>query len=76
MLKVKPLSKEISTFKDVKLLSEALLKASSMTKSKGRFTNWEINQGLRVFGWTHAYNVPYLLYWLEKADLKKSKTKM
>lgn len=73
VLKVKPLSKEISTFKDVKLLSEALLKTSSMTKSKGRFTNWEINQGLRVFGWTHAYNVPYLLYWLEKADLKNSK---
>jgi hypothetical protein len=26
--------------------------------------------GLRVFGWTHANNIPYLLFWLEQADSK------
>ena len=26
---------------------------------------WSITNGLRVFGWTHAYNVPYLVHWLE-----------
>jgi hypothetical protein len=26
---------------------------------------WSITNGLRIFGWTHAYNVPYLVYWLE-----------
>lgn len=26
---------------------------------------WSITNGLRVFGWTHAFNVPYLLYYLE-----------
>ncbi len=31
-----------------------------------RRPNWTLNGGSRVFGWTHAYNVPYLLYWLEK----------
>ena len=27
---------------------------------------WSLTNGLRIFGWTHAYNVPYLLHWLEK----------
>jgi hypothetical protein len=27
---------------------------------------WSATNGLRVFGWTHAYNVPYLVHWLEK----------
>jgi hypothetical protein len=26
---------------------------------------WRLSGGLRVFGWTHAYNVPYLVHWLE-----------
>lgn len=32
---------------------------------------WSITQGSRVFGWTHAYNVPYLIYWLEKEGMPK-----
>ncbi len=27
---------------------------------------WSATNGLRVFGWTHAYNVPYLVHWLER----------
>lgn len=27
---------------------------------------WSITNGLRVFGWTHAFNVPWLLHHLEK----------
>lgn len=34
-----------------------------------RPANWSITQGLRVFGWTHIYNVPALLYWLRKGSL-------
>ena len=26
---------------------------------------WSLTNGLRIFGWTHAYNVPYLVHWLE-----------
>lgn len=26
---------------------------------------WHLSGGLRVFGWTHIYNVPYLVHWLE-----------
>ncbi|PQJ34409.1 hypothetical protein BSZ35_07170 [Salinibacter sp. 10B] len=27
---------------------------------------WSLTNGLRIFGWTHAYNVPSLMYWLER----------
>lgn len=30
------------------------------------FSNWDPTQGLRVFGWTHIYNVPWLMHWLDK----------
>jgi len=30
---------------------------------------WSITNGLRVFGWTHAYNVPWLVHYLEKYDI-------
>ena len=75
VLKVRPLSKEVGSFKDVLTLSGALLDVSNMPKSNRRFTNWEVNQGLRVFGWTHAYNIPYLLYWLENEPVNVNKTK-
>ncbi len=26
--------------------------------------NWSFTHGLRIFGWTHAYGLPRLLYWL------------
>jgi len=32
----------------------------------GQRPNWKLNQGSRVFGWTHANNVPYLLYYMNK----------
>lgn len=73
VLKVKPLLKEIASYKDVLTLSNDLLDISNMPKSNRRFTNWEVNQGLRVFGWTHAYNIPYLLYWMENEPANKTK---
>ena len=38
----------------------------------GRKANWTLNQGSRIFGWTHAYNLPYLLYYLEKEGPPKN----
>ncbi|MEM1126379.1 MAG: hypothetical protein AAGI71_06990 [Bacteroidota bacterium] len=31
----------------------------------GFYPNWRISNGLRIFGWTHIYNVPWLLHWLQ-----------
>ncbi|WP_371815736.1 hypothetical protein [Flagellimonas sp. 389] len=73
LLKVGKLSKRSDEFESVESYNEALLKVSNLPKSKKRFTNWQINQGLRVFGWTHAYNIPYLLFWMDNTDSRKTK---
>ncbi len=53
----------------------ALEQASHMPRDQnyhegsGRdFSIWDLSQGLRVYGWTHGYNVPYLLYWLRERE--------
>jgi hypothetical protein len=35
----------------------------------GRAPVWSLSNGLRIFGWTHAYGVPYLIDRLQTADL-------
>ncbi len=30
---------------------------------------WRISNGLRIFGWTHIYNVPALAYWMNQAGM-------
>jgi hypothetical protein len=50
-------------------LFEALEGVGNMPPSRedpDRRPIWSITNGLRIFGWTHAYNVPYLVHWLEK----------
>jgi hypothetical protein len=39
---------------------------------KRTFYIWDLTQGMRVFGWTHIYNVPWLLYWIRENDKIKS----
>ncbi|UII79970.1 hypothetical protein [Flagellimonas sp. CMM7] len=73
LLEVGRLPKNSDEYDTVDSYNEALLKVSNLPRSAGRFTNWEINQGLRVFGWTHAYNIPYLIYWLDNESTKKAK---
>jgi len=41
------------------------------TRLRNQRPNWSITQGSRIFGWTHAYNVPYLLYMLERDGIPK-----
>ena len=66
-------------------IAKALEEVSNMPKvdvnknTEGRrrtFYIWDMTQGMRVFGWTHAYNVPWLLHWLrtdEKVEAEKEK---
>jgi hypothetical protein len=72
VLKVGVLQKSSEEYTDAKTYGEDLLKISNLPESKGRFTNWQTNQGLRVFGWTHAYNIPYLLYWMDKETIDEN----
>ena len=64
------------------MLAEALRDVSNIP-SKGNFgsrsrwiANWDTTQGLRVFGWTHIYNLPWLLNWLREEEKKVSSVKV
>lgn len=72
-LKTDKLEKPLHTMKNQHEMVEALEKVSHLPTDTDYHEGadmdhsiWDISQGLRVFGWTHAYNVPYLLYWLRK----------
>ncbi len=55
-----------------KLLAETLLKVSHFPQDPdNEYAEWDVRNGLRVFGWTHAYNIPYLLYWLRNTEGKQ-----
>ena len=73
ILKVSNLPIAVDKATTQKEYSDALLKISRLPEDDDRKAIWETNMGLRAFGWTHANNIPYLLYWLEAADKKKSK---
>ena len=72
-LKTDKLEKPLHTIKNQKEMAQALESVSHLPTETDYHEGanmdhsiWDISQGLRVFGWTHAYNVPYLLYWLRK----------
>ena len=72
-LKTDKLEKPLHTFKNQDEMGEMLESVSHLPTDTDYHEGanmdhsiWDISQGLRVFGWTHAYNVPYLLYWLRK----------
>ncbi|WP_220096057.1 exo-rhamnogalacturonan lyase family protein [Daejeonella oryzae] len=56
-----------------KLLAETLLKVSRLPQDPEKeYAEWDSRNALRVFGWTHAYNLPYLLYWLRNPESNKN----
>ena len=67
---------ELGTQKNI---AEALEKASNLplqgdfSTRRRRSSNWSPLHGLRVFGWTHIYNVPWLIYWLNNEEDNKYK---
>ncbi|MFV8270405.1 hypothetical protein ACNQGP_10790 [Flavobacterium sp. GT2N3] len=75
VLKVSKLEKSSGDFLSQKEYSEALLKVSNLPSDEGKPAIWDINNGLRVFGWTHAYNIPYLLYWMDQQTQIKTFSK-
>ncbi len=70
---------EIKDYKTQKDLAEGLEKVSHLPDDKESFRReaiWKITNGLRVFGWTHIFGIPYLetqLDELEKAKNVKAK---
>ncbi len=69
-LKTDRLPRDIAEYENQQVLAEALESVSQLPDDEGgwRPAIWKISNGLRVFGWTHIYNVPWLLYWLDGDD--------
>lgn len=69
-LKTDRLPQNLDSYETQQALAGALEKISHLPPAPGsrRGAIWKITNGLRVFGWTHIYNVPYLMYWLENED--------
>ena len=72
VLKTDALSKSFEQLGNQKTIMEALQEVSHLPE-KGDFqasvrwsTNWNTEHGLRVFGWTHIYSIPWLLNWLRE----------
>lgn len=75
-LKTDALPKDPKTYTNQKDFAAALEKASHLPPDPGGFGGeaiWKISNGLRVFGWTHAFNIPALVYWLERENQGKIK---
>lgn len=64
-----PGSRPFTPSRTQRSLADALEDVSNLPDGRGpRPPIWKITNGLRVFGWTHAYNVPYLIYWLNREE--------
>ncbi len=71
-IKTKKLPKSFEELGTQKNIAEALEEVSNLPlqgdfASRRRWTsNWAPTHGLRVFGWTHIYNIPWLVHWLDQ----------
>jgi len=71
-LKVPKMKKSFKKLGTQKAIAEALDNISNLPdmgdfETRRRWvTNWSPTSGLRVFGWTHIYNIPWLLYWIDE----------
>jgi hypothetical protein len=73
-MKTDELSQSFDELGNQKKIAEALEDVSNLP-TKGDFSgrsrwivNWSPTQGLRVFGWTHIYNIPWLLHWIREGQ--------
>lgn len=74
-LKTDELAQAFGSYENQRILADALEEASHFPKDPAarRAPIWQITNGLRVFGWTSIYNVPYLEYWMEKENYPAEK---
>ncbi len=70
VLKTDQLEQDFGAYANQKELADALESVSNLPDDPNSWRGgaiWKITNGLRIFGWTHIYNVPYLVHSLEEA---------
>ncbi len=71
-LYVDKIKKPFNSFKSQKILADKMEEVSHLPAAgegpsmRGRKPIWAISQGMRVFGWTHAFVIPYLIDRMEE----------
>ncbi|MBX7184534.1 MAG: hypothetical protein K1Y01_05245 [Vicinamibacteria bacterium] len=73
VMKMEPLDRSISQGSSQTEIAAVIEKASHLPNDPARPGErglWAATNGLRVFGWTHAFTLPYALRTLEDVDLK------
>ena len=73
LMRMEPLDRPITLGSNQAGLAAAIEKASHLPTDPIRPSEralWADANGLRVFGWTHAFTIPYALRVLEDVDLK------
>ena len=73
ILKLDPLGLPISVNAKQTDIAAAIEKASHLPNDPARPKEralWAATNGLRVFGWTHAFTLPYALKTLEDVELR------
>lgn len=71
-LLVDEMSKPLNEFVTQKALAEEMERVSNLPLGgegpsfRGRLPIWSFSNGMRIFGWTHAYSVPYMIDRLEE----------
>ncbi len=75
VLKADPLTAPFEELGTQEEIAKAIEEASHLPKdldyhegSGMGFRIWDLTQGMRVFGWTHIYNIPWMLYWLREGN--------
>ena len=66
---------EVKDYKTQKDLADGLEKVSHLPDDKESFRReaiWKITNGLRVFGWTHIFGIPYLEKQLDALEKDKN----
>ena len=65
------LEQPVRAYSDQASLGEALEQVSRLPGGEGGFfpAIWKLSNGMRVFGWTHSYNIPWLIHAMQQEGL-------
>ncbi len=75
-LRVDKLAQDFDSYENQRILADALEEVSHFPDDPSSFRPeaiWKLTNGLRVFGWTSMYNIPYLIQHLDQENLPADK---
>jgi len=70
-LQMEKIPENFETYSNQLALHDSLEQASELPEGEDDFfpSIWKVTNGMRVFGWTHIYNIPNLIYSIDNANI-------